>query len=98
MVQRPDDAVEVLRMVWAAECQDATDLDEAGGPRATGLTRNHDTGTEHVIGTGRAPGPAAASRRGADAVSFADAGEVPAAPRVGVGRFRPAVHITRWSR
>jgi hypothetical protein len=31
MVQRPDDAVEVLRMVWAAEGQDRADLDEACG-------------------------------------------------------------------
>jgi len=31
MGQRPDDAVEVLRAVWAAEGQDRTDLDEACG-------------------------------------------------------------------
>jgi hypothetical protein len=31
MDQRPDDAVEVLRAVWAADGQDRTDLDEACG-------------------------------------------------------------------
>jgi hypothetical protein len=31
MVQRQDDAIEVLRMVWAADDTDRTELDEACG-------------------------------------------------------------------
>jgi hypothetical protein len=33
MADQPDDAVEVLRAVWAVDGQDATDLDEVLGPQ-----------------------------------------------------------------
>lgn len=33
MVQRPDEAVEVLRMLWAADDRDTAGLDEACGAR-----------------------------------------------------------------
>lgn len=33
MGHQPDDAVEVLRAVWAADGQDGADLDEACGPQ-----------------------------------------------------------------
>jgi hypothetical protein len=41
MVQRHDDAVEVLRMVWAAGGQDRTDLDEALGAQKTCKNMRH---------------------------------------------------------
>lgn len=41
MGQRPDDAAEVLRMVWAAGGQGAADLDEACGPRKSCKNMKH---------------------------------------------------------
>jgi hypothetical protein len=41
MTQQPDDAVEVLRSVWAAEGMSAADLDEAFGPAKSCKNMKH---------------------------------------------------------
>jgi hypothetical protein len=41
MSQQPEDAVEVLRSVWAAEGASSADLDEAFGPKKTCKNMKH---------------------------------------------------------